>query len=90
MALLFSAVTLTAGNRQKEFLVSGIPREADDFEGWTAYEDFMGGIDFEQDVAVHAEAPLYGEGETVNASPRRSGVLRNASEGRCGISERPL
>lgn len=37
MAVLFSAVTLTAENNQVEFLAAGIPREADDLEGWTAY-----------------------------------------------------
>ena len=41
MAVLFSAVTLTAGNNQAEFLAAGIPRDTDDLEGWTAYENFM-------------------------------------------------
>lgn len=36
MAVLFSAVTLTAGNNQAEFLAAGIPRDTDDLEGWTA------------------------------------------------------
>lgn len=38
MAVLFSAVTLTADYNQVEFLAAGIPRDADDLEGWTAYE----------------------------------------------------
>lgn len=38
MAVLFSAVTLTADNNQVEFLAAGIPRDADDLEGWTAYK----------------------------------------------------
>lgn len=33
MAVLFSAVTLTADKNQVEFLAAGIPREADDLEG---------------------------------------------------------
>lgn len=37
MAVLFSAVTLTADNNQVEFLAAGVPRDADDLEGWTAY-----------------------------------------------------
>lgn len=37
MAVLFSAVTLTADNNQVEFLAAGIPRDSDDLEGWTAY-----------------------------------------------------
>ena len=37
MALLFTAVTVTAGNEEIEFTVGGIPREYDDLVGWTAY-----------------------------------------------------
>ena len=44
MAVLFSAVTLTADNNQVEFLAAGIPRDADDLEGWTAYENFMSSL----------------------------------------------
>ena len=37
MALLFSAVTVTAGYDEAEFTVGGIPREYDDLVGWAAY-----------------------------------------------------
>ena len=37
MALLFSAVTVTADYDQVEFTVGGIPREYDDLVGWTAF-----------------------------------------------------
>lgn len=80
MAVLFSAVTLTADNNQVEFLAAGIPRDADDLEGWTAYEDFMDELDSEQEVSVHVEAYLYGEGETFKASaltPKAS--MRNSA-----------
>lgn len=56
MALLFSAVTVTAGNKEVEFLVGGIPREYDDLEGWTAFDDLMEDTDAETEVSVHAEA----------------------------------
>ena len=69
MAGLFSAVTLTVGKNQVEFLAAGIPRAADDLEGWAAFEDFMDELDAEQEVGVHVEAYLYGEGETVGATP---------------------
>ena len=69
MAVLFSAVTLTVGKNQVEFLAAGIPRAADDLEGWAAVEDFMDELDAEQEVGVHVEAYLYGEGETVGATP---------------------
>ena len=41
MALLFSEVTLEAEDKQRKFLVSGIPMDLDDLDGWTAYEDFL-------------------------------------------------
>ena len=43
MALLFSAVTVTvtAGEDEIELLVSGIPREYDDLEGWSEFDDLM-------------------------------------------------
>lgn len=56
MAVLFSAVTLTADNNQVEFLAAGVPRDADDLEGWTAYENFVDELDSEQEVSVHVEA----------------------------------
>lgn len=60
MAVLFSAVTLTADNNQVEFLAAGIPRDSDDLEGWTAYENFMDELDSEQEVSVHVEASRTG------------------------------
>ena len=36
MALLFSEVTLEAEDRQRKFLVSGIPTDLDDLDGWTS------------------------------------------------------
>lgn len=71
MALLFSAVTATANDQEVEFLVGGILREFDDLEGWTAFDNFMEDIDEETEVSVHAEAYLYGEGESVRATPRK-------------------
>ena len=50
MALLFSAVTVTANDKKVEFLVGGIPREFSDLEGWTALERFM--EDISEDTTV--------------------------------------
>lgn len=69
MALLFSAVTATANDQEVEFLVGGIPREFDDLEGWTAFDRFIEDIDEETEVSVRAEAYIYGEGESVRATP---------------------
>ena len=68
MALLFSQVTVTAGNDAVSFLVGGIPREYDDLEDWDEFDDFLKYIDEETEVLVHADAYLYGEGETREAS----------------------
>lgn len=68
MALLFSKVTMTAGNDAIDFLVGGIPREYDDLENWDEFDDFLKYISEETEVLVHAEAYLYGDGETHEAS----------------------
>ena len=60
MALLFSAVTVTAGYDEAKFTVGGIPREYDDIGGWTAFDDFMKKGDAETEVSVHAEVYLCG------------------------------
>jgi len=69
MAVLFSAVILTANDKQTEFFASGIPREFGDLEGWTAFDNFMEDLQNETEVEVHVEAYLYGDGETFIATP---------------------
>ena len=60
MALLFSHVRVsTPEGNEADLLVSGIPREFDDFGYYTRLEDFLDSID---------EACLYGSGKTVKAS----------------------
>lgn len=56
MALLFSKVTVTAGNDAASFLVDGIPREYDDLEDMDEFDDFLKYISEETEVLVHAEA----------------------------------
>ena len=69
MAVLFSAVNISAGNNEAEFLVAGIPREYEDLEGWTAFDDLMEELDTETEVQVHVEAYTYGDQETYKATP---------------------
>ncbi len=69
MALLFSAVKVTADGEETELLVGGIPREYDDLEGWSEFDDFMEFFTHNTEVSVHAEAYVYGEGEAVRADP---------------------
>ena len=69
MAWLFSKVTMRDDYNESEFFVSGFPQEPDDLEGWTAYHEFLDEITEDTIVNIHAEAYLYGEGETVKATP---------------------
>lgn len=96
MAVLFSAVTVTAGNEEAELLVGGIPREYDDLEGWTIFEDFLAEISEETQVNIHAEAYLYGAEETYQATPEEvayfmkrmemdENFLRDRLHRRCGF-----
>ena len=69
MALLFSHVRVSApSGNEAEFLVAGIPREFDDVEGYTKLDEFLAEIDEDTEISFHAEAYLYGEGETFKAS----------------------
>ena len=75
MALLFSAVTVTAGDEEIELIVGRIPRECDDLVGWTVFDDFIENIDAETEVSVHSETYLYGGEETVTAAPEEVAYL---------------
>ncbi len=69
MAILFSKVTIRDDSSETEFFISGFPQDAGDLEGWTAYREFLDDITEDMVVNVHAIAFLYGEGETVRATP---------------------
>ena len=52
MALQFSHVRVsTPDGNDAEFLVSGIPREFDDFEYYTTFEDFLDGIEEDTEIS---------------------------------------
>lgn len=69
MVTLFSHVRIsTPDGDEAEFLVSGIPRDFDDLEHYTRFEDFLDIIEHESEISIHAEAYLYGEGKTNKAS----------------------
>ena len=70
MAILFSQVTLSNEYYgTTEFFVSGFPQDADDLEGWCAFEDYTDEIEDSCSIDVHVEAYLYGQGETVTTMP---------------------
>lgn len=80
MALLFSAVTMTANGEQAKFLVGGIPRSSDDLEGWRAYERFLVDIDKTSDVQVTVDSYLYGEEEIHTATPEEVAYFMKRQE----------
>lgn len=88
MALLFSAVTVTAGEDEIELLVGGTPREYDDLEGWSEFDDLMYFISEETEVSVRAEAYLYGEGESMRASPEEIDDLMQRMKDDAGFLNR--
>ena len=69
MSILFSSVTISAAENDTEFFVGGIPREPSDLEGCTAFDNFIEELEGETEVSVHVAAYLYGEQETVRATP---------------------
>lgn len=75
MAILFSAVTVSAEDAQAEFLVFGIPASVEDLKDWTAFSELASRLDREQELTVHVESYLYGEGETFRASPEEVAYL---------------
>lgn len=68
MALLFSKVNLFNGESEAEFLTMGIPRDYEDLERYTAFEEYLGDLSDECDIEVNVDSYLYGDGGTVKAS----------------------
>lgn len=87
MAVLFSAVTLTAGNKGAELLVAGIPKQLDDLEGWSLFEEFMDDLDEECTVNVHVDAYVYGEGEEFIATPEEVAYMTIRKQDRLDFLE---
>ncbi len=94
MGVLFSAVTVTAEGKEEKFLMGGIPKTQKDLVGWIKCEKFLEGIDENSAVKVHAEAYIYGESETVVASPeevayfmKRLEMQSDFIEARCTSTE---
>ena len=75
MALLFSNVTVSDGNREAQFLVAGVPICENDLEEWTAYQKFISGMELGGTVNVHADGYLYGEGSGFTARPEEVAYL---------------
>ncbi len=69
MAIQFSNVTLSSGEKLKDFLVCGEPADQEDLEGWTAYEEFISQLPDGADVHAQVETYHYGGEDIVTATP---------------------
>ena len=63
MSIHFSLVTVTANGYEAEFFTPFTPWNRDDLEESDDFLDFIADLDEAQDVCVHAEDYIYGEGE---------------------------
>ncbi|MBQ8401693.1 MAG: hypothetical protein IJX14_07175 [Clostridia bacterium] len=69
MAILFSHVTMESDYGIGEFFACGFPNDEDDLDGCIAYEEYLTEVSDDDIIDVHVEAYLYGDGETVRATP---------------------
>ena len=69
MAIQFSNVTLSSGDKLKDFLVCGIPSRQEDLEGWTGYQSFMEQLPDGAGVHADVDTYLYGGEDVVVATP---------------------
>ncbi len=63
MSIHFSLVTVTANGYETEFFAPNTSWNRDDLEENDAFLDFLPCLDEAQDVRVHVEDYVYGEGE---------------------------
>ena len=68
MSIHFSLVTVTASGYEAEFYAANTPWSRDDLEENDDFLDFIADLDEAQDVSVHVEDYIYGEGEVEAAS----------------------
>lgn len=87
MALLFSAVTLSAGDDSIKLLVSGTPKSYEDIDGWKAVDYFLLGIGKEATVQADVKTYLYGEGEVFRASVEEVAYMMKRTEMRSDFLE---
>lgn len=68
MAYLFSKVTVNGGGYNFDFLTGGIPRDSEDLFNCQDFEDFLELITRDEEISIHVDAYVYGEGESCVAS----------------------
>ena len=68
MSIHFSLVTVTVNGYETDFFAANTPWSRDDLEENDDFLDFLTDLDEAQDVSVHVEDYIYGEGEVEAAS----------------------
>ena len=69
MAILFSKVTLSSGDKTASFLVSGAPASEHSLDGWTNYHSFVRSLNPHSHVVASVTEYLYGEEDIFDATP---------------------
>lgn len=75
MSIRFSRVKAMTNEKSALFLVSGIPQSQADLEGWTAFQEFVADLKENECITVCVETFIYGEGETLDATPEEIAYL---------------
>ena len=88
MSIRFSRITIEENNVSTQFLVSGCPQQSEDLKGWTAFEDFMKGVQKGSSVIAHIETFLYGEDEQYDATPEEVAYMYKRIEMRPDFIEK--
>ena len=88
MAILFSKATLSSGEKQTSFLVSGVPSTAAAFKGWTGYRTFVDSLAPASHVMADITAYTYGGEDIVEASPEEVTYMTMRLKGRPDFLEK--
>ena len=88
MAILFSKVTLSSGDKETFFLISGVPSAAAAFKGWTGYHTFVESLAPASHVMADITAYTYGGEDIVEASPEEVAYMTMRLKGRPDFLEK--
>lgn len=69
MSIRFSRVKAVAGSKSAIFLVGGVPLSGKDLNKWTAFKEFISGLEENTPITISVETFLYGGEEPFDATP---------------------
>ena len=88
MAILFSKATLSSGEKQISFLISGVPYTAAAFKGWIGYRTFVESLAPASHVMADITAYIYGSEGIVEASSEEVAYMTIWLKGRPDFLEK--